>query len=313
MSALAFTGRDVEAAIREAERRYRAKGAPCWFTVTEVSEPGDLDGRLAALGYQRSHDHVTMAKEVAAGAAAADADIELSDSPTPEWMAVYLTGLSADRRAVAPTILAGLPAPRTFIACRRGGAVVGSGLTVPDGELASVQCMATLAGRAAHGLCAPRARAPSRPRLPARGCRLLYLQAECRQHSPQSRSTRALAFASPADTICAGSAEPRALEAHPCPRPPIPTCSRSTGRRSRRPSTTALRGICRARALPDIALPATDGTQVSLAKIAGRVVVFAYPRTGEPGKPSLVDDWDMIPGAGAARRRPAPSATCTRC
>jgi peroxiredoxin (alkyl hydroperoxide reductase subunit C) len=25
--------------------------------------------------------------------------------------------------------------------------------------------------------------------------------------------------------------------------------------------------------------------------------VFAYPRTGEPGKVSLVEDWDMIPGA----------------
>ena len=25
--------------------------------------------------------------------------------------------------------------------------------------------------------------------------------------------------------------------------------------------------------------------------------MFAYPRTGEPGKPSLVADWDMIPGA----------------
>lgn len=49
--------------------------------------------------------------------------------------------------------------------------------------------------------------------------------------------------------------------------------------------------------VPDIALTATDGTQVSLARLAGRVVVFAYPRTGEPGKPSLVDDWDMIPGA----------------
>ena len=49
--------------------------------------------------------------------------------------------------------------------------------------------------------------------------------------------------------------------------------------------------------VPDVALPATDGTQVSLGKIAGRVVVFAYPRTGEPGKPSLVADWDMIPGA----------------
>jgi peroxiredoxin len=49
--------------------------------------------------------------------------------------------------------------------------------------------------------------------------------------------------------------------------------------------------------IPDVALPATDGTSVSLAQLAGRVIVFAYPRTGEPGKPSLVDGWDMIPGA----------------
>lgn len=50
-------------------------------------------------------------------------------------------------------------------------------------------------------------------------------------------------------------------------------------------------------AVPDVALAATDGTQVSLAKLPGRVVVFAYPRTGIPGQISLVDDWDMIPGA----------------
>lgn len=49
--------------------------------------------------------------------------------------------------------------------------------------------------------------------------------------------------------------------------------------------------------LPDIALAATDGSTVSLAKLPGRVVVFIYPRTGEPGKIALVDDWDMIPGA----------------
>jgi peroxiredoxin len=51
------------------------------------------------------------------------------------------------------------------------------------------------------------------------------------------------------------------------------------------------------RAVPDVALAATDGTQVSLARIAGRVVVFAYPRTGVPGQVSPVPDWDMIPGA----------------
>jgi peroxiredoxin len=49
--------------------------------------------------------------------------------------------------------------------------------------------------------------------------------------------------------------------------------------------------------LPHVALRATDGSVVDLAAIAGTVVVFAYPRTGRPGEPSLVPDWDQIPGA----------------
>jgi peroxiredoxin len=49
--------------------------------------------------------------------------------------------------------------------------------------------------------------------------------------------------------------------------------------------------------LPPVVLPATDGASVMLSHLKGRVVVFAYPRTGEPGKIGLVDDWDMIPGA----------------
>jgi peroxiredoxin (alkyl hydroperoxide reductase subunit C) len=49
--------------------------------------------------------------------------------------------------------------------------------------------------------------------------------------------------------------------------------------------------------IASVPLKATDGAMVDLAALKGRTVVFAYPRTGEPGKPSLVDDWDMIPGA----------------
>ena len=49
--------------------------------------------------------------------------------------------------------------------------------------------------------------------------------------------------------------------------------------------------------MPSVVLPATDGSSVKLASLPGRVVLFAYPRTGEPGKIGLVDDWDMIPGA----------------
>ncbi|QOZ76648.1 peroxiredoxin [Bradyrhizobium sp. CCBAU 53351] len=49
--------------------------------------------------------------------------------------------------------------------------------------------------------------------------------------------------------------------------------------------------------LPPISLLATNDTSVTLSALRGRTVVFAYPRTGEPGKIALVDDWDMIPGA----------------
>ena len=49
--------------------------------------------------------------------------------------------------------------------------------------------------------------------------------------------------------------------------------------------------------VPAVSLVATDDTAVTLSALPGRTVLFAYPRTGESGKISLVDDWDMIPGA----------------
>ncbi|QPF82199.1 peroxiredoxin [Bradyrhizobium genosp. L] len=49
--------------------------------------------------------------------------------------------------------------------------------------------------------------------------------------------------------------------------------------------------------LPPVSLRATNDTSVMLSALAGRTVVFGYPRTGEPGKIGLVEDWDMIPGA----------------
>ena len=48
--------------------------------------------------------------------------------------------------------------------------------------------------------------------------------------------------------------------------------------------------------LPSIPLAATDGSRVDLSKLAGRTVVYIYPRTGVPGEPPP-DGWDAIPGA----------------
>lgn len=49
--------------------------------------------------------------------------------------------------------------------------------------------------------------------------------------------------------------------------------------------------------VPSIALIATMGEPVDLSKVAGRAVVFAYPRTGRPNVAPLTPDWDMVPGA----------------
>jgi peroxiredoxin len=48
--------------------------------------------------------------------------------------------------------------------------------------------------------------------------------------------------------------------------------------------------------LPDVALPATDGSTVNLSTLKGRTVVYVYPRTGRPGQ-ALPTGWDAIPGA----------------
>ena len=47
---------------------------------------------------------------------------------------------------------------------------------------------------------------------------------------------------------------------------------------------------------PDIALSATNGDSVNLSRLAGRTVVYVYPRTGRPGQP-LPTGWNAIPGA----------------
>jgi N-acetylglutamate synthase len=177
VAALAFSGNDPDAAVAAIERLYAAKGAPCRFTVSEVSAPADLDARLARRGYDRGEDHLTLAKNIAGGAVQSPADVVAMPAPTPEWLDIYLAGLSGDRRAVAPRLLAGLPPQRTYFGCMRDGRMVSSGLSILDGALASVQCMATLTAARRQGgartvLQAIEAHATSK------GCTMLYLQAE---------------------------------------------------------------------------------------------------------------------------------------
>jgi N-acetylglutamate synthase len=142
VATLAYHWTEVETAIEYCERLYTERGAPTVFAISDVTVPLNLDAALADRGYARGGDHITMLKPV-------DPDITLPAGvavgiePTHGWMAAYLTGLSPDRRAIAPRLIAGLPRGAVFLADQTDGAATSSGLTVIDGALASVQCMAT--------------------------------------------------------------------------------------------------------------------------------------------------------------------------
>jgi peroxiredoxin len=62
------------------------------------------------------------------------------------------------------------------------------------------------------------------------------------------------------------------------------------------PQDDGAAGHLAGKTLPDLALPATGGPTVNLAKLAGRSVVYIYPRTGVPGV-DAPPGWDDIPGA----------------
>ena len=48
--------------------------------------------------------------------------------------------------------------------------------------------------------------------------------------------------------------------------------------------------------MASLSLPSTDGRQIDLSRLPGRVVLYSYPRTGKPGTKNF-EGWDMIPGA----------------
>jgi peroxiredoxin len=52
--------------------------------------------------------------------------------------------------------------------------------------------------------------------------------------------------------------------------------------------------------MPRLTLPTTDGSATRVDQVppdATRLVLYAYPRTGQPGVAPLTPDWDLIPGA----------------
>ncbi|MFN3743557.1 MAG: GNAT family N-acetyltransferase [Hyphomicrobiaceae bacterium] len=150
VSALHYRGRDVEHAIDEIERLYAERGAPVRFQVGfPISEPLDLDARLAARGYVIHDPVTTLVKPVEA--VPLPADVTLGDAPSQGWMAVYLSNISADRRPFAAAILTRVPAPRVFAEVRRQGETIATALGVLHDGAVIAECVGTAAAARRQG------------------------------------------------------------------------------------------------------------------------------------------------------------------
>ena len=49
--------------------------------------------------------------------------------------------------------------------------------------------------------------------------------------------------------------------------------------------------------MPDMSLPATDGTAVNLQELSLRTVIYVYPLTGRPDEDVIPEGWEDVPGA----------------
>lgn len=146
---LHWSGADTGAAIAAAEADYRSRGLTPVFQIVDVSVPADLDGHLARRGYRVVDRTALMVKPVAA--VATPAAVAAFDDPPPEWLDVYLSTVTPDRRATAPAIIAGLPRPRRFLVAAIDGAPAAVGLAVAEAGYCGVECMATYQTKRGRG------------------------------------------------------------------------------------------------------------------------------------------------------------------
>lgn len=144
VACLDWHGGDPDAAIADAEARYASVHAEPKFQVTDAAAPADLDARLAVRGYV-AYDACTTLARALPHEEETPPGIEIDDRPSDDWLMVYTSVITPDRRPVAPAILARVPRGSGFVGLRRHGRLLATVLTVPVGDIAIVECVATAA------------------------------------------------------------------------------------------------------------------------------------------------------------------------
>lgn len=118
--------------LEAAERFYRERGLPPCFHVSETS-PAELDGRLAAAGYEVSMNCLLLAADIrevlqhCAAYGIGEAEVCLSAQPEEPWMEEFLRmeGFPEERRAGYSAIFTAMPEPKAFAVIEEAGEPMG--------------------------------------------------------------------------------------------------------------------------------------------------------------------------------------------
>jgi N-acetylglutamate synthase len=145
VSTIDFNGNDIAAALDRVEARYRAKGSPSQLHTFELSRPERLPALLTARGYGRVETTLTMmaTAPIAVPSSGPAAVITVANDPDPEWMEIYMSAITASRRAVNRQILQRIPDPRAFFSVRTGNRAISVALGVVHDGHAVAECVAT--------------------------------------------------------------------------------------------------------------------------------------------------------------------------
>ena len=98
---------------------------------------------LHARGYRLTESVNTLARSISHDHAPLADGVTVTSDATDDWLAVYLTGISDDRRPAAPAILAAIPERRGFVLVRRNGEPIATALGVITDDIVIVECVMT--------------------------------------------------------------------------------------------------------------------------------------------------------------------------
>ncbi|WP_068783015.1 GNAT family N-acetyltransferase [Paenibacillus phocaensis] len=153
--------------LDEIEHFYRERGLPPCFHISESSPP-ELDGRLAASGYEVSMNCLLLAADIrevlqaSADYGIGEAKVRLAAQPEGHWMEEFLRmeGFPEERRAGYLAIFMAMPAPKAFAVIDEAGEPMGVATVVIEEGWAGISNVVVdprhrrkgVAGRLLHAL-----------------------------------------------------------------------------------------------------------------------------------------------------------------